>query len=240
MATSSGSKKDREEKDRAIILQHKFENRITVARFGKEALDAGDYSTALRKFTEYLSIVAEVKEAKDMYSIKISSFDPKSEITEMLMISHIYFEIARLYDAVPKFKDELKRSLEQFVHFSVNQPYQVVNSEMARKYIKRSVFKNPDNFQNAYQQIYVQSKKCYVVTFCFGNDHFITAEYRKVKDWLLDYSWGQEMVRRYYGFSSIMVEKWEHNRIAQFSAQIIIRPLLVLFQKTLLPFILRK
>lgn len=240
MTVSVGSKKEREEKDRAIILQHKFENRITVARFGKEALDAGDYGTALRKFTEYLSIVAEVKEAKDMYSIKISSFDPKSEITEMLMISHIYFEIARLYDAVPKFHDELKRSLEQFVHFSVNQPYQVVNSEMARKYMKRSAFKNPELFQNSYQQIYVQSKKCYIVTFCFGNEHVVTAEYRQFKEWLLDYSWGQEMVRRYYQFSSVAVVKWEKNRIARVFAQILMRPTLVLFQKTLLPFIIKK
>lgn len=237
---SKAKRAEREEKDRAIILQHKFENRITVARFGKESLDAGDYANALKKFTEYLSIVAEAKEAKDLYNIKISSFDPKKEITEMLMISHIYFELARLYDAVPKFQDEFKKCLEQFVHFSVNQPYQVVNSEMARKYIKKSVFKNPMDFQNAYNQIYVQSKKCYVVTFCFGDEHPVTHEYRLFKEWLLDFSWGQDLVRYYYQFSSTAVEKYGHSAIAKVFGQFVARPLLVLFQKILLPFILRK
>ncbi len=237
---SKARKAEREEKERAFYLQHRFDTRITVARYGKESLDAGDYANALKKFTEYLSVVAEVKEARDMYSIQVNSFDPKKEITEMLMISHIYFELARLYDAVPKYRDELKKSLEQFVHFSVNQPYQVVNSEMARKYIKKSVFKNPGDFQFAYNQIYVQSKKCYVVTFCFGDQHPVTQEYRLLKDWLLSYSWGQNLVRHYYNFSSVAVEKYAKNTLAKCFGQFIAKPTLLLFQKILLPFIIKK
>lgn len=240
MTQPSSSKKAREEREKMIVLKHKFDNRITITKFGKEALDAGDYSTALQRFVEYMQTMAEVKNVKDFYSLKASHFDPSKDITEMLMISHVFFEMARIYDAVPRFSEDAKKCLEQFVAFSANQPYQVVNSEMIRKYLKKSVFKNPEAFRNAHEQIYVQSKKCFVVTFCFGTDHLVTNNYRELKDWLLNFPLGQEIVRIYYLNSSTIVGRWENNHSVRFVAKYTVRPLLLLFSKTLLRFIIKK
>jgi hypothetical protein len=230
----------REDREKRLILKHRFENRITVAKYGKESMDAGDYGNALKKFMEYFSVLAEVKGVKDMYSLRLNHFDPKKELTEMLMISHVYFEMARMYDAVPKFHDECRKCLGQFVHFSANQPYQVVNSEMVRKHLKKSKFKNPDEFRGAYQQIFVQSKKCYVVTFCYGDTHPVTQDYRLFKDWLLDHESGRELVRLYYKFSSVAVSRWESNPIARAAGHVLIKPLLLLFSKVILPAIIKK
>lgn len=237
---SKSGKASRDERERIIKLKQKFENRITIAKYGKESLDAGDYGNAIRKFVDYLTILAEVKGIQDIYQLRISMFDPKKDLTEMLMVSHIYFEMARLYDAVPKFHGDAQKCLEQFVHFSANQPYQVVNSEMVRKYLKKSVFKNPEIFRTAYQQIYVQSKKCYIVTFCYGDEHPITRDCRRLKDWLLDFRIGQELVRHYYCFSSEMVPKCETNPFLRTITRLIIRPALLLFSKTILPAIIKK
>lgn len=239
MPTKS-TKELREEREKLLIFKHKFENRISIARFGKECLDAGDYGNAIHRFAEYMEIMAEYKQTKDFYSLRPGQFDPKTELTEMLMMSHIFFEMARVYDAVPKFQTESKRCLDQFVAFSSNQPYQVVNSELIRKHLKKSVFKQPELFREAHRQIYVQSKKCYVVTFCYGTDHPLTQEYRQFKDWLLDYPLGRELVRIYYQHSSVMVAKWENNPLLRFLSKILVRPLLVLFSKTILPLILPK
>lgn len=234
------SRISREERERIIKLKHRFENRITIAKFGKESMSSGDYGNALKKYVEYLSILSEIKEVKDIYSLKVSHFDTKRDLTEMLMMSHIYFEMARMYDAVPRFHEDAKKCLEQFVHFTANQPYQVVNSEMVRKFIKKTSFKNPEDFRYAYQQIYVQSKKCYVVTFCFGNQHVVTQDYRLFKDWLLDFPAGQTLVRYYYLFSSVLVPRYEHRPWARMIGRGIIRPILVLFSKTVLPVILKR
>lgn len=230
----------REEREKILKLKHKYENRITVARYGKESLDAGDYGNALKKFMDYLHIMAEIKEVKDAYELRINMFDTKKDVTETLMISHIFFEMARLYDAVPKFQTDVTKCLEQFVHFTANQPYQVVNSEMVRKYLKKSNFKNHDAFRNAYQQIYVQSKKCYIVTFCYGNDHWITRECREFKDWLLQYTWGQNLVRHYYCLSSEAIPACEQNFVLRHSTRLIAKPLLMLFSKIILPVILKR
>jgi hypothetical protein len=238
MAMKSG-REAREEREKMLILKHKFENRITITKFGKEALDKGDYSTALQRFVEYMQVMADVKKTRDFYGLKPSHFDPKKDVTEMLMISHIYFEMARIYDAVPKFSEDSKKCLEQFVIFSANQPFQVVNSELIRKHLKKSVFKNADQFRAAYEQIYVQSKKCYVVTFCYGTNHDITNQYRELKDLLLDSPFGRELVRVYYTHSSVIVPKWENSRLMRAFAQFIIKPTLLLFSKTLLRLIIK-
>jgi hypothetical protein len=229
-----------EERERMMILKQKFEKRITCVKFGKQCLDAGDYSSAIQRFTEYMNIMAEIKGSEDSYGLKVSHFDPSKDVTELLMISHIFFEMARIYDAVPKFHNDSARCLEQFVHFSVNQPFQVVNSELVRKHLKKSVFKNPDVFRSAYQQIFVQSKKCYVVTFCYGDDHPITQEFRLFKDWLLQSGPGQEVVRLYYTLSSRFIQDCENKQFMKITGQYLVRPLLLLFSKTVLPLILRK
>jgi len=241
MASLSKQKKvTRDEREKILRLKHKYENRITVAKHGKECLDAGDYGNALKKFIDYFLILVELKEVKDIYELKVHMFDPKKDLTELLMISHIYFEMARMYDAVPKFQEDSKKCLEQFVHFSANQPFQVVNSEMVRKYLKKSVFKNPDSFRSAYQQIFVQSKKCYVVTFCYGDQHPITQDFRRFKEHLLDSSIGRLFVQYYYLYSSSLVEKYDGHRGFRFLTSILIKPSLLLFSKTLLRAILKR
>jgi hypothetical protein len=239
MGLASKNKASREERERLIKLKYRFENRITTARFGKESLDAGDYANALKNFSEYLNILADINEIRDIYALRVAHFDPKRQITELLMISHIFFEMARLYDAVPKFHTESQKCLEQFVHFSANQPYQVVNSEMIRKYLKKSTFKNPDAFRNAYQQIHVQSKKCYIVTFCYGDHHPVTADFRLFKEWLLSFNYGFKVVEYYYRFSSVLVDQCQHRWWLKITGRLFIRPLLLLVSKTLLPVIIK-
>ncbi len=235
-----GKKVTKDEREKILRLKHKYENRITIAKHGKESLDAGDYGNALKKFIDYFMILVEVKQVKNLYELRVNMFDSKKDLTELLMISHIFFEMARMYDAVPKFHDDSKKCLEQFVHFSANQPFQVVNSEMVRKYLKKSVFKNPDFFRHSYQQIYVQSKKCYVVTYCYGDQHQITNDYREFKDWLLSYSWGQTLVGEYYKWSSVLIDKHKNSFCLKYFSAYFVKPLLLLFSKTLLPVIIKK
>jgi hypothetical protein len=98
-----GAKKpSREERERILRLQQKYSSRINLVRFAKDCMNRGDHGNAIRKYLDYLNIMAEVSNVKDVYSLKVSHFDKKKDVTEMLMVSNIYFELARLYDAIPK------------------------------------------------------------------------------------------------------------------------------------------
>jgi hypothetical protein len=232
---SSVNKEAQEKREKDALLLHKYENRITITRFGKEAFDNADYAVALSRYKEYLQVVVDFKESgEDIYSLKTGHFIPEQDLTEMLMISQIYLELARIFDAVPKYREEVQKCMDQFLHFTTNQPYQVINSELLRKHIKRSNLKNFEIFSGCYQQIAIQSKKCYIVTFCYGTDHPVTLEYRALKEWLLNYRLGQEFVRFYYLHSSSLVEKWQDHPAMHFLGRYLFSPLLKLFSKTLL------
>lgn len=227
------------ETQKSLALKLGYDYRITLARFGKEFVNSGDYVNALLRYGEYFNIMAEAKHVKDAYSLDPKHFDPKIDLCEMLMISHIFFEMAKIYDFLPKFHEECKKCIDQFVLFSINQPYQAINSELARRSYRRKSFKNPDIFKFAYEQIFIKSNKCYIVTFCYGDSHPITSEYRKLKSILLNYKVGRELVRIYYYHSSELVNRWENNKCMKFFAQIVVKPILVLFSKTLLRFIVK-
>src|SRR5690606_20646143 len=200
----------------------------------KEAFDNGDYAIALSRYKEYLGVLAEFKEVEDIYALRPSHFKPEQDLTEMMMISHIYLELSRIFDAVPKYREEISKCLEQFLRFTVNQPYQVINSEILRKHLKRSHIKNYDIFRDHDQQIAHQAKKRYIVTYALGTDHPVTHHYRDLKDWLLQFSWGQQLVRIYYTHSSVLVERWSENSSMHLVGKYLLAPLLTLFSKTIL------
>lgn len=240
MAIIKNGKAAREERERLIMLNQKYEQRISIAKIGKAALNNRDYSTAISRFVEYMKIMADVKQVGDYLELRPSHFDTKKEVTEMLMMSHVYFEMARIYDGSPKFAQEAQKCLGQFIAFTANQPYQIVNSEMLRKYLKRTAFKNAEMFQSAHKQIYIESKKCYVVTFCYGDSHPVTRDFRIFKDWLLKFEVGHRLVRWYYLYSSHAVIRWEHHRGIKLLSFLFLKPTLLFLSKTILRVIIRK
>lgn len=233
-------REEREERERIAKLRFKYTHRITIAKNGKEFFDARDYGNALTKFIEYLKIMVEIKEVQDYYALTPSHFDSKADVAEMMMISHIFLEMSRIYDASPKFSDELNKCINQFVAFTINQRFQVVNSEMLRKYLKKAIFKNPQVFKSAHSQIFVQSKKCYIVTYCYGSKHPVTDQYREFKDILLVTSMGKELVRIYYKYSSSIIENWGDHFLIKSTSVLFIKPCLGLFSKIILPLIIKK
>ena len=194
--------KDREKR---LILKHRYETRITSVRQGKEAFAAGDFVTAIRRYTEYLATLTELHQLPSYYDLRPEHFHKTKDVTEVMMISHLYYELAKVYDATGKFPEDVGKCLEQFVLFSANQPFQVVNSEMARKHLNKFRFRDQEAFQKAYQQIFVKSRKCYVATHCFGADHPVTDQLRVFKNRLLRLPGGAGLVHRYYQTSAPLV-----------------------------------
>lgn len=197
-----------------INLQKRYGQRITIAKQGREYFLKKDYPNAIRKYHEYLGILTELNELEDIFQLGPRYFDPQKQVTEMLLISHVYWELSRTYEMIPKFQPQFDKSLDQFVKFTINQPYQVFNAEMLRKYIKKNKLKSMQisKLNSAYQKIYVQSKKCYIATHCFGSDHHITKQLRVLKNILLQYQIGRAFVRWYYLVSpSIVSYADKHN-----------------------------
>jgi hypothetical protein len=221
------------DRQRKAALLKRYNTRITVAKQAREAFHSKDYPLALKKYNEYLVIMAEMFEVDDIYKLTVDKFDPKTQVSEMLLISHVYWEMAKIYELTPKFQAQYNQALNQFVHFTINQPYQVLNAEMARKYIKKVKSRSPTikQLEAAYARIYVESDKCFIATECFGSSHAITNDLRKFKAHLLKHKIGQKLVDKYYTYSPRYIAFSKTFLPIHWFNQLIVKPTLYLFSK---------
>ncbi len=207
-------------------LNRRFTNRITVVKHGKVAYENGEFLAAIKHYNTYLKIIADVKQIEEK-RINPGLFDPDQELSEMLLISHIYWDLAKIYDRTPNLNKEFHRCLGQFVTFTTGHPYQVVNSEMIRRHIRSGKLINKKDFQEAYQKIYVNSKKCYVATHCFGFESDTTNTIRTLKPLLLKTYLGKLFVEKYYQYSPSLVGYLQGHPIADlFFTKLFARPLI--------------
>lgn len=225
------SKEQKEKQKRRLALQSKFNQRITIAKNARELFLNKDYVNATVKYTEYLAIHAELNDLDDIYQLKPSMFDPNRDVTELLLISHVYWEMARINEMTPKLQATYKKCISQFVKFTINQPYQVFNSEMLRKYIKKNKNRSLQLglLNEAYSQIFVQSRKCYIASFCFQPESYELNFLRNYKQDLLQKRNGLIVVQTYYRLSSRLVSFLEHRPRTAKIFKFITRPLLNIF-----------
>ena len=235
----ANKKGDSEEEERiSPELAKQYRTRISVAKQGQEAFSSGNYTDAIRFYNQYLKIISQIKKT-DPYNLSPTHFNPDEELSEMFLISQVYWALSQIYDLSPKLTENLSKVLNQFVRFSKGQRYQVANSETLRKFLKKGRMKNKILFTNAFKQIMVASKKCYVATYCFGQDHQITNDFRQFKVEVLAKSkLGIKFVDLYYQYSPGLVSFCQRNpkvgRFVTFTAQKCLLALRFLLKLTIL------
>lgn len=202
---------DQEERRRKLELNARFNQRITVAKVARNAFKAKNYVNAVKQYTEYLNILCHAKEVEDIFSLTPEDFDDTTAVSEILLISHVYWDLSRMYETNPKFKEMYSKSINQFVKFSANQPFQVLNAEMVRKYIKKrkrngQVTEELSALDQTYSDIYSQSKSCFIASSCFGNEDRITNILRDFKSrHLIKWPFGIDLIKTYYTVSPRIV-----------------------------------
>lgn len=219
------------DKKRHLALQKKYNQRITIAKQGREFFAQKDYVNAAKRYNEYLAILSELNEVEDIYHLTPSMFDEKTQVTEMLLISHVYWDLSRVNEMTPKLQVAYNKCMKQFVRFTANQPYQVLNAEMLRKYIKKNKHKTPQLgvLNHTYSEIFVQSKKCYIATMCFGPNAIETNTLRHFKLKLLQLPFGEKLVSLYYFYSSKLVDACEERKVLRLTTTSFSKPILICF-----------
>lgn len=142
-----------------------FKKRLEMARAGVTAYEAGQMGEALKYFMWYLKILEEFKGVKPG-GISPSHFDRKTELPEMIMISGMFWDLAKIYDRkrAPKKADkrEYKTYLDKYVLFSRGMPHQTLSAEALRKYVILDKAIHKSEFNAAYKSL--SNEKCFVAT----------------------------------------------------------------------------
>jgi hypothetical protein len=231
---------DKEPKKKNIqALQKRYQTRFSNVRMARESAKSGDLINSIKYYNAYLKILADIHDVTPL-ELKPEQFNPKSELSEMLMISQVYWELTKIYDKTPKLQDDFSKVLNQFVIFTINHPYQIVNAEILRKYMRGNLSPNMHIYKAAYDKIFIESKKCYIATFAFGDSHWVTSSLRQWKLKLNQSHFGILFIRTYYTVSSRLVAACEKNMFLKFCINLFVRPFLISFTKFLNKFILNQ
>jgi len=221
--------KPEEERSRTIIAR--YSERLGYLRKAQEFSQKDETVNAVICYRKYLGALAGwYKTTEEGLSPKL--FDLKKDAPELLLISQVYWDLSKAYDRNAKLANESVRCLNQFKKFTIGFKYQYINSEMLRKFIKRSKCHHPKNFENAYKEIRVNSKKCYIATFCYGEEHEITKILRLWKSHIIHNKAGEQFVEYYYRISPKLILFCEkYPSIGLFLKKCIFRPFLHIFSK---------
>ena len=148
----------REERRREL-----FRRRLDVARSGVHYCNLRKWNEAIKAFLTYIQILEDWKQV-EKGRLAPSLFDTKSDIAELLLISGVFWDLAKCYDKLTgdQARKEVQAALNKFVLFTRNMPFQTVCMETVRKYISYESPKSKDLFKQAYQQL--GGGKCFIAS----------------------------------------------------------------------------
>ncbi len=174
-----------------------YQNRFKLLRRGQEYSQNNNVPKATEYYRRYLSTLAAyfgIKEAQ----LTPKLFDPKKDLAELLLISHVYWDLAKSYDRSNNLHQESVRCLNQFVKFTTGYKYQHVNARMLKSFIKKKSAYHPKTFKETYEQIQVESKGCFIASDIYGSNDPKTQRLRHLKQKIQRWPLGTKFCELYY------------------------------------------
>lgn len=225
--------KKQEDRITKEIKRAAYQTRLAHLRRGQECIAKNELAKAVENYLTYLKAL-ETFFGVEEKNLSPKLFDKQKDLTELLLISHVYWDLSKAYDKNPKTLGECKRSLNQFVKFSIGFKYQRVNSDIIRKYIKKRLPRNEDLFKETYEKVRVETKGCYLATICYGSNHPTTQSLRSLRDSNIHRPLFFRFAQAYYKYSPAWIN-FSHNspRIEKILRKLLLRPAIALFLRVM-------
>ena len=222
------SKDLKDEKKREQVVEL-YRTRLTHLKRAQVFVKEDRMAQAVDSYNKYLGILALYFDTTED-RLTPSLFDAEKDMTELLLISHAYWDLAKAYDRSPNLQRDCFRCLEQFMKFSIGFKYQHVNAQIIRKFNNKKQAHNLKAFEAAYHKIQISSKRCYVATMCFGFEDEKTEVLRHFKLAISKYGLGLDFIDFYYSLSPSLVDSLEKRPVVKkLFNTMIARPILSTF-----------
>ncbi len=208
-----------------------YRDRYKVFKHAHEYSQKGEIPKAVEKYNLYLGTLAAYYKVKEG-NLKPTLFDPKKDMSEMLLISLAYWDLAKAFDRSPKLQKESIRCLNQFVVFSLGFKYQHANANLLKKHLKGKRAHNKKAFQQAFDRLNVESKACYIATYAYPDNIEILETLRRFKVQIYRYRLGKSFVVNYYSISPRIVKFLDkHSLLGSIINSFVFRPIVKLSYK---------
>ena len=228
-----------EKKEKARFVSQMYKDRLKVLRLARDYNQKNDIANAVKAYLKYLKSLSMYFEV-DEKDLNPKIFERENNIHEIMLISQVYWDLAKAYDRSPKLANECDRCLKKFLQFSLGFKFQYLNSEILRKYIRKDIMRNKKLFAQAYDRIKVSSDKCYIATHCFGEGHQTVQDLRQFKKILNNSALGLKFIEYYYRLSAPFTFWLQNKPIWNKFFKFLFTPPIYAFSKFLKIFIINK
>lgn len=180
--------------------------RVEIAKEGVRLYQAGNIIEGVKKYQQYL-LILEMWKKCGRDGLTMDLFDKEKDVYEIVMLSGIYWDMAKLYDKAKRAdqKKELTLALQKYVTFSKGMPFQPLSGEALRRYLGSGKCKHRAEFKAAYTSL--TGEKCFVATSLLdATDPMTIVRLRNFRDGKLRRSrLGFRFIRFYYRWSPRLV-----------------------------------
>ena len=240
MAKKLGEIKDEKEERKREQIVELYRTRLSHLKKAQILVKDDRMGAAVDAYTKYLGILALYFDTTED-RLTPSLFDAEKDMTELLLISHAYWDLAKAFDRSPNLQKDCFRCLEQFIKFSIGFKYQHVNAQIIRKFNNKKQAHNPKAFIAAYQRIQISSKRCYIASDCFGEEDPRTETLRHFKMAIAPFELGRDFIDTYYLYSPKFLDfTSRHRRLKFIFNTFFIKPFLAILILLIGPYVHHK
>lgn len=203
----------------------RYNERLKFLRKGLEYSQANDLPRAVEAYNYYLRAITNYNQIEEG-KLRPKHFDTEKDMAEILLISHVYWDLAKIYDKSPNLHIESIRCLNQFLIFSLGFKFQYINARMLRNFCRKGKAHNIKAFKDAYEKMKVESKDCFIATQLLGEQSTTTINLREFRNCLYKNRLGF-IVNTYYYLSPKLIQLNYRSKSFRCFSNIIIRPSLI-------------
>ena len=195
------------------VITNLYQNRFKQLRLGQECSQKGNFAKAVEYYSNYLSILAQFHGITES-QLTPEFFDQKKDAGELLLISNVYWSLAKTYDNNKQFQHHSQRCLNQFLKFTRGYKHQYANARMLKSYIHSGKPKNAKEFKRVYEKLKIHSPRCFIATHCFGYDDPVTQQLLLLREDISGNVFGDTLIKRYYQYAPSLIHFLEkHSKI---------------------------
>jgi len=194
-------RRQQEEQRRELLKK-----RVEIAKDGLRLMQAGHTIEAIKRYQQYI-LILEFWKKSGRDGLTIDLFDRTKDLYEIVLLSGIYWDMAKLYDRAKRLdqKEELLLCLQKYVVFSKGMPFQALSGEALRRYLGSGRCRHRTEFKSTYNAL--TGERCFIATSLPSVTAPITVgRIRHFRNWTLRHTkLGRVFIRLYYRHSRKLV-----------------------------------
>ncbi len=176
-----------------------WQTRIALIKKAKQLLDANNPSEAALQYEKYLRVLEIVYEKKAGL-LTPDLFRNNARRSELTLISAVYWDLLRIYDASARYKDRQIAAAEKLAEFARYSPAFPSIIRKAEKFYKRA--RNPEAFAKFLMASHKLRPRCFIATAAFDYRNETVETLCAFRDsFLRERAWGRRLILVYYAYS---------------------------------------